>query len=81
MVFSLRTGTSEPDVTVRLRRKFGNKELQGGAQAHQWHFRYIGSPEPVQNCPVIVRKVIDSSTLSVDMMEFVKSLGEPLLFL
>lgn len=39
--------------------------------------RYVGRPEPDPNCPVVVRKVIDSVAHSQNMMEFVKTLGRP----
>lgn len=68
--FSLRTGT-DPDVTIRLRRRFNVDSFN----SHQWQFRYIGGPEPDQKCPVIVRKVIDSTAYSHLMMDFVKTLG------
>ncbi|MFH4975960.1 hypothetical protein AB6A40_002669 [Gnathostoma spinigerum] len=70
MIFSLRTG-QDPDVTVRLRRKFGGPD----ANSFQWHFRYIGAPEPDVACPTIIRKSIDSLIYSHNMMEFVKTLG------
>uniref|UniRef100_A0A0N5ATZ2 Mediator of RNA polymerase II transcription subunit 18 n=1 Tax=Syphacia muris TaxID=451379 RepID=A0A0N5ATZ2_9BILA len=69
MVFSLKTG-QDPDVTIRLRRKFGSD-----ANSYLWHFRYIGSPEPDNSCPTIVRKSISSLVFSHNMMEFVKTLG------
>jgi hypothetical protein len=39
------------------------------------HFRYIGTPEPDQTCPVIVRKTIDSLVYANNMMDFIKPLG------
>ncbi|KAM3724403.1 Mediator of RNA polymerase II transcription subunit [Dirofilaria immitis] len=70
MVFSLKTG-QDPDVTVRLRRKFGGPD----ANSFQWHFRYMGAAEPDVHCPTIIRKSIDSLIYSSNMMEFVKTLG------
>ncbi|VDN50451.1 unnamed protein product [Dracunculus medinensis] len=70
MIFSLKTG-QDPDVTVRLRRKFGGPD----ANSYQWHFRYMGAPEPSVTCPTLIRKSIDSLTYSHNMMEFVKTLG------
>ncbi|PAV78313.1 hypothetical protein WR25_19803 [Diploscapter pachys] len=71
MAFSLRTGSTNPDVTIRLRRRFRQESFH----THQWQFRYIGMPEPDQKCPTIVRKVIDSVAYSPDMMHFAKTLG------
>uniref|UniRef100_A0A914CC05 Mediator of RNA polymerase II transcription subunit 18 n=1 Tax=Acrobeloides nanus TaxID=290746 RepID=A0A914CC05_9BILA len=67
MVFSLKTGDN-PDVTVRIRRKFNR-------DSHLWHWRYVAAPEPDIHCPTIVRKVIDSVGASSNLMEFVKNLG------
>ncbi|VDP18630.1 unnamed protein product [Onchocerca flexuosa] len=61
----------DPDVTVRLRRKFGGPD----ANSFQWHFRYMGAAEPDVHCPTIIRKSIDSLIYSSNMMEFVKTLG------
>lgn len=61
----------DPDVTVRLRRKFGGPD----ANSFQWHFRYMGAAEPDVHCPTIIRKSIDSLIYSNNMMEFVKTLG------
>ncbi|VDO95088.1 unnamed protein product [Heligmosomoides polygyrus] len=62
--FSLRTGT-DPDVTIRY-----NRVVSGATLV--WRAR---GPEPDQKCPVIVRKVIDSTAYSHLMMDFVKTLG------
>ncbi|KHN80685.1 Mediator of RNA polymerase II transcription subunit 18 [Toxocara canis] len=70
MTFSLKTG-QDPDVTVRLRRKFGGSD----ANSLLWHFRYMSAPEADTTCPTIIRKSIDSLIYSHDMMEFVKTLG------
>ncbi|CAJ0565032.1 unnamed protein product, partial [Mesorhabditis spiculigera] len=74
--FSLKVGgpmSMGSDVTVRLRREFHSDAFH--PTANKWHMRYIGTPEPIAHCPVIVRKVIDSVVSSNNMMEFVKSLG------
>lgn len=59
---------SDNQVQVRMRRRLN-------MDAHYWHARYIGAPEPDQTCPTIVRKTIDSYMFSQGMMEFVKALG------
>uniref|UniRef100_A0A914RNX0 Mediator of RNA polymerase II transcription subunit 18 n=1 Tax=Parascaris equorum TaxID=6256 RepID=A0A914RNX0_PAREQ len=61
----------DPDVTVRLRRKFGGSD----ANSLLWHFRYMSAPEADISCPTIIRKSIDSLIYSHDMMDFVKTLG------
>jgi hypothetical protein len=52
-----------------MRRRF-----QG--DSYYWHCRYLGLPELGDaKCPVVVRKTIDSTIYSTNMMEFVKTLG------
>jgi len=67
MVFTLRVA-GDNQVQVRMRRRLN-------MDPYYWHARYIGQPEPDQNCPTIVRKTIDSYMFSTGMMEFVKALG------